>query len=130
MIVLKPHDVLTFGKNKGVRLSEIYKYQPSYIEWAIKNVDDFKIDIAEFEKLPKPTPIGYNSNAMLSRPLINIETASTDELMDLLAKTDGFNWLKSVNVSKVKELIEKDGFVAEEIIYSFPEEIRFINDHK
>lgn len=35
---------LGFGKYRGKRISEVLEENPSYIEWASKNVNDFKLD--------------------------------------------------------------------------------------
>lgn len=52
----KPDDKLPFGKCRGETLRDIYKFNPKYIEWLIKYVDNFFIDIGEFFELDKPTP--------------------------------------------------------------------------
>ena len=36
-------DVLNFGVNKGIKIGEIMKTQPEYIEWCIKNFKGFKL---------------------------------------------------------------------------------------
>lgn len=56
MKIYHPQDILTFGKNNGYTLAEIYQYQPNYIEWLIEYKPEFLIDTKEFEQLPKPTP--------------------------------------------------------------------------
>lgn len=51
-----PDNILDFGKHKGHRLSDVYKFCPDYLEWAVTYIEDFIIDIEAFSKLPKPTP--------------------------------------------------------------------------
>ena len=46
---------MTFGKNKGFSLKEIYQYKPSYLEYLVEYGWDFEIDIKDFENLPLPT---------------------------------------------------------------------------
>ena len=55
-MIYKPSSKIGFGVHKGFEISKIYQFDPSYLEWAIKFVPTFEIDITEFEKLPKPTP--------------------------------------------------------------------------
>ncbi len=52
-----PDNIIMFGVNKGNTLKEIYHYMPKYIEWLIKYVQEFEIDVREFEVLPKPITI-------------------------------------------------------------------------
>ncbi len=54
--ISSPTDKCHFGKHKGHTFADIYKFEPSYIQWAIIHVPDFIINIAEFEALPIPTP--------------------------------------------------------------------------
>lgn len=56
MKIYHSKDKLLFGKNKGYSLAEIYQWQPDYIEWLMKYIPDFLIELSEFEQLPKPTP--------------------------------------------------------------------------
>lgn len=56
MTISTPNDKCHFGKHKGHSFADIYKFEPSYIQWAIIHVSDFIINIAEFEALPTPTP--------------------------------------------------------------------------
>jgi len=55
MKITRPTDVIDFWKNEGYLFSEIYQFQPSYIEWLILNTEKFIFDIDEFYKLPKQT---------------------------------------------------------------------------
>jgi hypothetical protein len=54
--ILYPENTISFGKHKGYKLSEIYRFDPFYLEWAIEFVEEFIIDINSFEILPQPTP--------------------------------------------------------------------------
>ena len=131
MKTLTPDDIFEFGKNKGLKLSYVYKYQPSYLEWAIEKIDSFKIDIEAFELLPNPTPIFYNKQTFGdSRQNKEIEEISMEELFSLLEKSDSLNRMKAINANKIEELIESKDFECKEIIYRFPERIRKINDEK
>jgi len=55
-MVHKPTYKLPFGINKGFTLAQVFQFTPSYLLWLIEYVDDFEIDLSEFEKLPIPTP--------------------------------------------------------------------------
>ncbi|NCT76502.1 MAG: hypothetical protein GXC78_18345 [Chitinophagaceae bacterium] len=56
MHISTPTDKCHFGKHRGHSFADIYKFEPSYIEWAVVYVSDFIINILEFENLPTPTP--------------------------------------------------------------------------
>jgi hypothetical protein len=45
---------MKFGVNHALRLSEIYHYKPSYIQFLIKYIPDFEISVDEFLNLPNP----------------------------------------------------------------------------
>ena len=123
---LKPEFIIKFGKNYGLALAEIYQYQPSYIEWAILNVDDFKIDMDEFEKLPTPTTIGYKSSSFSGQKK-NLEF-KIENLGELIANSDTINVLTCVQ--DVKNLI-KEGWKIEEFTeFKFPENIKAVNNKK
>lgn len=130
MRALLPFEDFEFGKNRGVRLSEVYKYQPSYLEWAIKNVPEFKIDIEAFQKLPKPTPIFYSPNAIVNLVEIDSESMSIEERFELFLKSDTLNRSKEINATVIREMIESGKSSCEEIDYEFPEEIIRINNGK
>src|SRR5665213_2893978 len=53
-MIYSPDDIIGFGANKGLRLSEIYHYKSSYIQFLIKYIPDFEINVNEFLKLPNP----------------------------------------------------------------------------
>lgn len=125
MKVKNPNYIMPFGKNEGETLATIYKYQPSYLEFLIENVNDFKIDISVFESLPKPTPPYYNAGAFKSEPereFIDIRDISTEDLINSLVDSDQIN--PSLKVGEIK------GNKYEPIDYKFPERIRKINDSK
>ncbi len=96
-----PEDVIGFGKNKGCTLAEIYKYQPSYIEWLIKNISNFSINIMNFKELPIPTPIEYPRS---------------------------FNY--NFGVKEIKSRIEKGVCTIDFDSFNFPLKIIEINDSK
>lgn len=126
MIVLKPNDKLNFGKNKGYLLSEIFKYQPSYLEWAILNIDSFKIDIAEFEKLPNPTPVNYLPNNFNEKDKNKDWEKMT--IIEKLGSVDTTNQLLSIE--EIINTINDKILFAKEIDYKFPSNIIVINDSK
>ena len=126
-----PEDILDFGKNKGLSLKVIYKYQPSYIEWAISNIKEFKIDIASFEKLPNPTPISYDKELFSgNRNTKSFGEMSENKFFELLSKADTINYMKEINANTIRNLIENDGFQPKKIDYSFPPNIVELNDSK
>jgi len=109
-----PTDIMPFGKNKNLSFSEIYQYQPNYIEWLIFNIPEFRINVEEFEKLPDSTPFygGYVEGS---------ENANkySKNIDDWLKYVDRNN--KHVNVSDIKKLID-EGFKAEAVNFKFSEE--------
>ncbi|MFZ1791633.1 MAG: hypothetical protein WAT92_25125 [Saprospiraceae bacterium] len=127
--MLTPNDKLSFGKNKGVELKLVYKFQPSYIEWAILNIPSFIINILEFEKLPNPTPFHYNKDAFASEPPKIVDNNFSDEeFWKLLEMSDTANQVKEVNSKVIQEISEKE--ILPEIEYKFPERVRNINQKK
>ena len=98
--VYHPTDIMTFGKEKGELLSEIYHFQPTYIEWLIINVPAFRINIEEFEKLPNPTPMshGFVSGSDSAKSVKSIKTFSE------LAKLDSG---MHINVNWIKKLVSE-----------------------
>ncbi len=131
---LQPSDRINFGKNKGLTLAEIYEYQPSYLEWAIFEIKDFKIDIEKFENLPAPTTIGYNKRwfeeikSDLLKRIEGKEEFNIEMLIELVDKTDTVNPFFSV--SEIKEMIQSGSSVEELENFRFPEKIREINNAK
>jgi hypothetical protein len=126
MIVLKPTDKLNFGKNKGYLLSEIFKYQPSYIEWAIINIESFKIDIAEFEKLSNPTPVNYMPNNFNEKE--NNKDWEKMSLLEKLGSVDSTNQVLSI--SELIKAVEDKILFTKEINYIFPAHIIKMNELK
>jgi hypothetical protein len=53
-MIYSPNDKMGFGVNKDLRFSEIYHHKPSYIQFLIKYIPDFEINVNEFLKLPNP----------------------------------------------------------------------------
>lgn len=123
--MLKPDDILNFGKNKGVKLSKIFKYQPSYIEWAIDSIEGFKIDIESFEKLPNPTPMSYNKSTFKKE-----KNSEPNDLIDLLKRSDTLNNRKQVNVEQIEKMLEEENNQPQEVDYKFPERIKTLNESK
>lgn len=128
---LKPSYKIKFGKNKGKTLAEIYQYQPSYIEWAIINVDDFFIDIEAFYKLPNPTPYNYKpehfetiENNMSSNKQ---NTFELDEITNFFEKTDQLN--VTYNIDELIEFSEKEE-MQEIPNFRFPNKIVKLNEEK
>lgn len=131
MNIYKPDDILDFGKNEGILLSNVYKYQPSYIEWAIETIPDFKIDISAFEDLPNPTPGNYNKNAF-SKEIINkpIHDLSEEEMFEQIKRSDSVNQLKNITAATWEEIEKKSNQSFETIDYKFPDRIKIINNQK
>ena len=131
MKIYKPDDILDFGKNKGIILGKVYKYQPSYIEWAIETIPDFKIDILAFEDLPCPTPGNYNKNAF-SKEIINkpIHDLSEEEMFELIIRSDSVNQLHNTTAATWEEIEKKSNQLFETIDYKFPDRIKIINNQK
>ncbi len=63
-MILHPQDSLDFWKHKGHALSEIYHYEPTYIEYLIEYLPGFEIDVKEFEALPKPVRYCNNDHTV------------------------------------------------------------------
>lgn len=53
-MIFHPEHVLDFGVNKCYRLFDVYHYEPTYVEFLIEFIQNFEIDVSEFEALPKP----------------------------------------------------------------------------
>ena len=45
--------ILTFGKYKGLKVTDVIDSNPEYIKWAFKNVPYFKLTDEELKKLFK-----------------------------------------------------------------------------
>jgi hypothetical protein len=63
--IYKPTDSIK-NPNSGyynAQLADIFKFNPDYIDYAIKKYDDFAIDMEAFEELPLPTPICFFRNS-------------------------------------------------------------------
>lgn len=125
MKISKPSDIITFGKNKGFSLAEIFQYQLSYIEWLILNIEDFKIDIIEFENLPTPTPVTYKPKHFSDEKKVDF---TTENIFEILEISDTINLM--AGVEDIKDLI-KQGFEIEKILnFHFPENVKKINNAK
>ncbi|WP_415060542.1 hypothetical protein [Flavobacterium sp.] len=125
--MLKPHDFMSFGKNQGKVLAEIYKYQPSYLEWAILNNKHFKIDIVAFEKLPTPTTIGYKKNHFINDINFKEET-NKKKLWDFISNIDSTNHF--YDVDEIKKMIS-EGFEIDVFNeFKFPKHIVDYNNSK
>jgi hypothetical protein len=125
MKIYEPDEVLSFGKNKGFKLEEIYKYEPNYLEYLIINSFEFAINIESFEKLPKPTPLA-----------IGAVTGSEDRekiwkgnfsLLEKYHLSDNVNI--HLNVEEIKELVENSK-IKKELKFEFSEETKKINKLK
>lgn len=126
-MIFKPHDYINFGKNAGKLLSEIYQYQPSYLEYLILKSEKFKIDIQAFEKLPTPTTIGYRENHFNNTIDIN-QDVSDDEIWNFIINTDTTNHF--YNVDQIKELIDQGAEVDSFTEFKFPAHIVEYNNSK
>lgn len=125
--IYQPEDVNKFGKkNKGLPLSEIYHYEPTYIEWMIVKISEFAIDIEAFERLPKPTPIatGAVTGSKTRKEIFKKFTS----LMDKYNQTDNVNML--TNVHEIKRAAESNPELLEEVNFKFSKEAREANAKK
>lgn len=43
---LKLNDKITFGKHRGLTIKEIIEDDPTYLEWALDEIDGFELDAA------------------------------------------------------------------------------------
>lgn len=123
MTILIPTDVIRFGKNSGFTLAEIYKYQPSYIEWLIMQTKEITIDIDSFKALPNPTPFSYLSKAERDE----IESDSKLTLAEKMLKLYDSN--SALDIHSIKGL-EIQGQKLPEIDYSFPDSVVRRNNTK
>jgi len=107
-----PQDEILFGKHRGHLLSDVYKFAPTYLNFAIKYIPEFIIDIKKFSELPKPTPYVEQLTQNLNGQIFNI----------------GMTPSKS-SINAGLELIRK-GEVIKEENFLFPEQIVIINELK
>jgi len=131
MSIYKPTDKMPYGKNKSLELKEIYKYQPSYIEWAIINIHDFCIDIDAFKCLGAVTTINYHPKHFdLSRIRpVDFTDLSSKNLDYILTERNGMH--AHFDVKSIKDFILKKTVDIQVIKdFKFPEHIRAINAYK
>lgn len=131
MTIYRPTDKMPYRKNKGLLLEEIYKFQPSYIEWAIVNIDDFCIEIDAFESLGSVTTVNYHPRDFdLSRIRpIDFSDLSPENLDYILNERNGMH--AHMNVETIKESISNTPSMAQNFEnFKFPEHIRAINAYK
>lgn len=48
--------IFTFGKHIGKTLEEVYKINPSYVEWCVVNLDHFLLNEEVFDQLIELSP--------------------------------------------------------------------------
>lgn len=109
---LKPKDKINFGKHSDHTLEEIYRFSPSYQEWAIEYVDNFILDINEFENLPQPTPyIKLYPHKIKDNIILQLFSHTESDI------PHAYNALKN-------------GEILNKIDYHFPERIKEINNKK
>lgn len=126
--VYHTEDILDFGKNEGLKLQEILKFQPSYIEWAIMNLPNFKVNIKSFSNITFSTTIDYYRDQW---DPIRIEKFKTQPIFDSIKQgiiRDSLSYQRTVQ--EIKELIEEDFTKVENIEYTFPEWIIEANNSK
>ena len=130
MSIYFPEDIWPYGKNKGLKLKYIYQFQPSYIEWAIKNKSDFKIDIDSFENFPNPTPLNYNANQFVEEfSKEELAKMKPNDLLNYALSRDVSNRYKAVNAEHISNLIN-EGVELPSIDYKFPKELIALNNSK
>ena len=81
-MIYKPEYIMTFGRNKGYSLGTIYHYKPTYLQFLVKFIDGFEIEVKDFEDLPNPTitdpdrlPTGEKIGGLRFYPAIKLETS-------------------------------------------------------
>lgn len=124
--------IMPFGTNKGFSLKTIFQYVPTYIEWLIKYIQDFEVDIIAFKNLPNPTIPNpkkiLSENGLKLDPPIKLET-SVQKILDYIEiggiiKEVVFDFSKST--IQILELKRKGQYTAPEYIKSkwmSPEEV-------
>ncbi|MEX2234271.1 MAG: hypothetical protein WD824_19050 [Cyclobacteriaceae bacterium] len=132
-MILTPDSTLEYRKNKGYKLSLVFKYNPSYLEWLIRNVDDFTIDKKKFMNLPDPTPVDAYRKGIIEDPEPQAPVGSQIKSFFLSlpgGKQEGGlrnNWNYTVQEALKLEL---KGIIIPSIKYSFPEEVIRLNESK
>lgn len=144
--------IFDFGVYQGEVLSEVYKYDPSYIGFfCIDKVDWFILNMTSIQDLPYPTP--FNSNKRTMDSIFSIYNIffkeglykakgdnffSFEELRDkatLYAETEfeklfQISWKKrEFNLEFVRKMISH-GYVLEEKPFNFSEEMILKNQSK
>ncbi|WP_339883871.1 hypothetical protein [Polaribacter vadi] len=112
------NDILDFGKNIGLRLSFVYEFQPGYIVWAIKNKDNFKIDVESFLKLPNPRLIKSISSEVFSE-LFGVEVGNITDAYGL-----------RLNAIDIKNSINDNSMTFSDDFFEFPKSIIKLNNLK
>ncbi len=119
---LTPEDYLDFGKNARIKLSEVYKYEPNYLEWLIFNTKEIKFDLCAFEKLPNPTPLSTGA-------VSGSQTRSKLYKSGLgLFKADNINM--QFSVKEIKEIVEANPGIFKSVNFKFSEEAKKCNEEK
>jgi hypothetical protein len=113
LIYIQPDDIAKKGKHKGYSFSDIYKFCPEYLEFAIEFWNNFIIDLDKFKALPKPTPY------IKKYPV---------EFRGKVIENHYFK-PKESSIPHAFELLSLGG-VINEIDYSFPERIIRIQNEK
>jgi hypothetical protein len=125
MIILKPSDRLEFGKHLGSLLSEVYKFQPTYIEWIMLNTENYIIDTEAFMLLPLPTPISIGA---VTGTEANKEIYEKGDIFDIILNTDIFNLRAKLN--ELKQIFNSSPSSYPEIKFQFSDEALRKNEEK
>lgn len=130
--IYHPQDILDFGKHNGEKLKDVFKFQPSYIEWAIMQIPEFKIDIERFEELPNPTPFKYDANRYNPENIKKSKEARENGDMKSLFSYGYFANENDypISLSEIKEMILDKPDEVVTIDYSFPKWIVKKNNSK
>ncbi|WP_282126543.1 bifunctional DNA primase/polymerase [Marinifilum flexuosum] len=128
-----PSDKLTLGKkNKGLTFAQIYKYNPSHLEYLIDNFNEIILDIEAFYKLPNPTPFDTyrvplnsaeaNHNSKIVEKIFS-EKPKTSNLSYLAAKIEAIQ--TAVFPTSVAQALksEEKGYIIKALDYKFPQHI-------
>jgi hypothetical protein len=135
-----PSDKISFGKNKGYTLEEVYRYNPSYLEWLILNKEEYIINIEAFYNLANPTPYDtYKQQAVGIDAIHNGKTlnevikhegiTNAAEKLSLIVTSTTNTPAFPTSVQAAMQAVER-GFIIKEVDYVFPDEVIAKNKEK
>lgn len=121
--IYRPSDRIEFGFYRSELLHDIYYYNPSYLCWLIGNVEDFCINMDEFEAINPIQPMARLDGFEFPK-----------ESWDRMDKKEQFHWKIVVfadkpTLIKVREYLSK-GYNIPFQIYKFTDGDRLMNMEK